>query len=172
MRIPIEYYEAAAEKLRYEPETGKLYWRKKGRGRVSLRREAGSILPSGYLNVSISVEGKARSLLAHRVAWFIHHNEIPHYIDHTNNDRGDNRIENLRVATHHQNSWNSTPRKSSTSKYLGVYWNKKANKWISRITLYGRRRHLGTFLTEEQAALAYNEAATRLFGEFANLNQI
>ncbi len=93
-------------------------------------------------------------------------------IDHKDRNRFNNQKENLRVCTSLENSRNRTSQKHSTSKYLGVCWNKKANKWIAYITSNVKSKHLGYFKVEKEAAIAYNNAAVEYFGEFANLNII
>lgn len=92
------------------------------------------------------------------------------HTDHINHDGLDNRRENLRVCTASQNQMNSRLRKGSTSKYKGVHWNKSKKRWCVRIKLNGKRKHLGYFTTEQEAALAYNKAAKEHFGKYANLN--
>lgn len=91
------------------------------------------------------------------------------HIDHNglNNQRG-----NLRIATHSQNVANASSRKNSSSKYLGVYWDKIRNKWAVEITKNYKKRYLGHFKTENEAATAYNDAAKVIHGQFANLNII
>lgn len=96
-------------------------------------------------------------------------------IDHINGNKLDNRKCNLRFATIQQNSWNLSPdtdRCHGASIYKGVQWRKDRHKWIARIGKDGRRYCLGSFNSEEEAALAYNKAALKMFGEFARLNKI
>jgi hypothetical protein len=98
-------------------------------------------------------------------------------VDHMNGDTLDNRRCNLRLASQRQNSQNM--RRRNDKKYKGV---SKANlihgkyqpssPWRSRIRVDGKLINLGHYKTEEQAALAYNEAAKKHFGEFACLNDI
>ncbi len=88
-------------------------------------------------------------------------------LDHENLDKKDNRRANLRLATNQQNQANRPPGKNNTSGIKGVHWHKMAKGWAARIGVNGRRFHLGTFGTAEDARLAYQEAAIKFFGEFA-----
>lgn len=91
-------------------------------------------------------------------------------VDHINHNGLDNRKANLRVCTKKQNLANRTSSKNSTSKYLGVSMHRK--RWKAQISVNGRTRWLGTFKTQEEAALCYNDAARLIHGEFANPNII
>jgi hypothetical protein len=93
-------------------------------------------------------------------------------IDHKNHNGLDNRKENLRRCTHSQNIANSTIWKHNTSGFRGVSLNKKLKKWVSYITLNQKFIHLGVFNNKREAALAYNIASQKYFGEFAYQNQI
>jgi hypothetical protein len=92
--------------------------------------------------------------------------------DHINRNRLDNRKSNLRKATYKQNSWNRAKKTSSKSKYKGVSWHKIRGKWNATIKTGVNKTHLGSFDTEEAAALAYNYAAKKHFGQFAVLNDV
>ena len=92
------------------------------------------------------------------------------YIDHINGNGLDNRRCNLRICTNQQNHRNKS-KNFGNSLYKGVAWHKKAKKWEAYIK-YNKKNHLGLFLTQEEAALAYNIAAKKYFGEFAKLNEI
>lgn len=89
------------------------------------------------------------------------------YVDHINRNRLDNRKENLRICTNQQNNYNRGP---SKGKFKGPSWNKNAQKWASYIKKDSKTIYLGLFLTEEEAAHAYDTKAKELFGEFAYLN--
>lgn len=110
---------------------------------------------------------KGTSFLNSRVIFIWHHGYLPAEVDHQDRNTLNDKIENLRAADRSKNMKNRTSRKNSTSKYLGVclergkYWKAQINSKL-----------LGYFKNEELAALAYNEAAIKHHGEFANLNKI
>jgi hypothetical protein len=96
-------------------------------------------------------------------------------VDHINRDTLDYRRNNLRVCSPVQNGWNRpVARIPKTSPYKGVHKSvyRGGAKWRAQICAYGKRFHLGQFMTEEEAAQAYNLKAIELFGEFAVLNDI
>lgn len=90
-------------------------------------------------------------------------------VDHVNGDTMDNTRKNLRIATHQQNMANSKRRKNNDG-YKGVQLRCDGKKWVARIQVHKKMIHLGSFLTPEDAARAYDKAAILHFGEFARLN--
>ena len=92
--------------------------------------------------------------------------------DHQNHNQLDNRQDNLRICTHQQNNMNRKSNQNATSGYKGVSWHRKNKKWRADIETNKKKKYLGSFISEKEAALAYNEAAMNLFGEFAFLNLI
>jgi hypothetical protein len=92
--------------------------------------------------------------------------------DHQNSNGLMNTYDNLRVCTKAQNMQSRRPKRNTYSKFKGVTWDKKCNKWVAQLRKDGKRIFLGGFSSEIEAARAYNEAAPRYFGEFAKLNRI
>lgn len=106
----------------------------------------------------------------HRLIFLMHHNTVPASIDHINGDSLDNRIENLRAATHSQNSANKKTPKNNTSGFKGVYYDKTRNRWEASIMVRGKREKLGRYKTPQEAAIAYRDAAVQHFGDFARFD--
>ena len=114
----------------------------------------------GYYYVNLSKESKKKSIKVHQLVamTFLGHksngNKI--VIDHINNNPSDNRLENLQLISQRENC--SKDRKVGSSKYIGVYWHKKANKWMGRIQINKKNIYLGIFENEYDAHLAYQKA--------------
>ena len=89
-------------------------------------------------------------------------------VDHVNGDGLDNRRANIRAASAADNVHNTRLRRDSVSGIKGVAL--RDGKWAARIRHDGSTRHLGRFMTLEEAGRAYDRAARELFGEFAALN--
>lgn len=102
---------------------------------------------------------------------FIANAEPSEKVDHWNGDTLDNRKENLRCCSNKQNCRNTRPHiDKKTSMYKGVYLLRADGMFRAHITCNGRKINLGNFHDEEQAAIAYDVAARKLFGEFARCN--
>ena len=119
----------------------------------------------------LNISGKKTQIPLHRL---LMNAKKGQFVDHINGNTFDNRITNLRFCTLSENSKNKKPRINSTSKYLGVSIdvNKyKVPRFRSQINKGGKVINLGSFISEIEAAKAYNEAAIKYHGEFANLNK-
>lgn len=174
---PLPSPEVLRQLLRYEPETGKLFWLPRPREmfatslaftswntRYSEKEALTALNDKGYPSGAIL----AKSVAAHRVIWAIVHGAWPSTgIDHINGDRADNRIGNLRLANKSENAMNAGVRKSSASGFKGVRKVKNYEKWCARIMVGQKRQYLGYFDTPGEAHAAYCAAAERLHGEFA-----
>jgi hypothetical protein len=152
----------------YDHDTGIFWWRVKPSRRVKAGAAAGSVSSDGY--IVIGVDGT--NFKAHRLAWLHFHGVWPeHEIDHLNGNRADNRIANLRDVSRSTNAQNQTrPRSGSTSSYIGVSWNKRAERWHAKIMANGQRQHLGYFKSAKAAHAAYLAAKLRFHqGDVRNL---
>jgi len=151
----------------YEYKDGNLIYKIRTSNRVKIGDVAGSKKKdTGYIQVSFN----KKYLLVHRLIWIYHNGDIPDkfQIDHINGIRHDNRIENLRLVTNTQNSYNRPKTKRNASGYKGVYWNIGAKKWESKIQIDGILKHLGLFITKELAYDAYCKAAKQVQGNYAH----
>jgi hypothetical protein len=137
------------ESFTYFPETGKLF-------RNSNKKFTNSLDVHGYIQVGYM----KKIYKAHRLIWAIVHGEFPKgQIDHINNIRHDNRIDNLRDVTQQQNANNKKEKfKTNTSGYKGVCWNKRSKKWQSCISVNNKTIYLGVFEDAELAHKAYLNA--------------
>jgi len=163
------------ENLRYDPETGHLWWTKPSeskQGRRRLDKPTGTVHKRhGYVVFNIGLSEGRVLCRAHRIAWFLHYGSWPKdMLDHINGIRNDNKIENLRAATPKENDRNRKSYKECSSKYKGVSWDKRCQKWRSYIKFNLRQKHLGIYTSEEEAARAYDKAARECFGDYACLN--
>ena len=122
------------------------------------------------------VKHKKEHWACHRIIWALWSKTDPGIlqIDHIDQNKQNNKIENLRLATPasncHNRQLNCSIKQKKTSKYKGVYWHKPRNKWRARIVVNGKPKELGRFEQEEMAAKAYDLAAKEFYGDFAVLN--
>lgn len=146
------------EVLKYEPITGEFTWNVSKSWYAKAGEPVGTT-PNGVGYLRIGIDGVRHS--AHRLAWLYMNGELPEEdIDHINRIRTDNRISNLRSATRSQNLENKLKGSLNSSGYKGVYWHKKAGKWLAQIRANGVHKYLGLFERLEDAATAYGKAAS------------
>ena len=155
--------------LSYEPGTGLLRWKV----RIYRIKKPGDI--AGGLNNAGYVEVRYAGVTyqAHRVCWYLYTGKDPGnaQIDHKDGNRANNKIHNLRLCTPQQNAVNKLKREGTTSKYKGVSFYRKNNKWQAQIRILNRSCHLGHYKTELEAHKAYCIAAIVEHGEFANFGK-
>lgn len=152
------------QQLDYNPATGEFLWKTAGKGRGAGEVAGCTSSQTGY--VLIGLRGKL--YLSHRLAWLHFYGEEPgRYLDHIDRNRANNRITNLRPATHQQNMANSPARSSSGTGIKGVSWCAATRKWRATITVNGKQKSLGRHSLIEDAAKAYAAAAIAEHGAYA-----
>jgi len=167
--------------LRYEPDTGKLFWRERGpewftnktrsaawlcaswnarfAGKEAFCTEKGR----GYLHGGIL----GRLYSAHRIILAMSNSEWPDdEVDHINGNKSDNRLINLRAISRAENLRNMPSRVDNSSGCPGVH-RKNNGKWVAEINGKKTRVHLGTFAVKADAVLARHKAQEE-FGYHAN----
>lgn len=91
------------------------------------------------------------------------------FVDHINGNGLDNRKANLRLCSKSQNAQNIKARWGK-SRFKGVYWHKHRKKWAVEININGKKKSLGHYIDEVEAAKVYDKVARQYFGEFADVN--
>lgn len=138
---PLPSIEDLRQLLRYEPETGRLYWNERPTSwfndephcaawntRYAGREAFTCTEPRGYRIGRIL----GKTIRAHIVIWAIHKGEVPRgYIDHINHDCADNRISNLREIEKPENNRNQSRGRNNTSGVVGVI--RKRGRWVAQI---------------------------------------
>jgi len=152
--------------LSFDESTGLFNWIV-SRGTKKAGDLAGGLTHDGYWTIRINRKHYA----AHRLAYLMTYGYLPQFIDHINNDRADNRVANLREASKSENCRNRKSHKGSSSKFKGVFWHKSDKRWRASIYIHGKLRYLGQYMSEIDAAKAYDQVAIKEFGKFAKTNK-
>lgn len=124
------------------------------------------ISDAGYACRYTSNKGNTKMILMHREILQVTEGYV---IDHRNRNPLDNRRENLREATRRQNNRNRMSK--SKCGFRGVYKATRSERYFAQIRdIEGKNVYLGLFDSPEQAARAFDAAALKLHGDFAQLN--
>ena len=166
-------YEYVNSRLRYEPETGLLFWKERPpvagettkqaghRDRWNMRhakKEAGAEFVRGRTSYK-QIKLNRKAYYAHRLVWLLDYGEWPeNQIDHINGNGLDNRVENLRDVTNQENGKNRRIDLRSKFGATGVYFRKQKNKWEASIRVDGKYKYLGCFTSFTEAVRARKEA--------------
>jgi hypothetical protein len=121
----------------------------------------------GYYKVILCKEGKVKTICVHVLVAQAFLGHIPDGTmkiipDHKDTDKSNNNLSNLELITQRENIERYWLNKKKSSKYIGVSWCKKSNKWVAGIYVYNKRKNLGYFADEHQAHLAYQKALNEL----------
>lgn len=147
--------EMARELLEYK--NGNLYWRV-SRGGMMAGSKAGSKTVRKYIVINLN----NRQYFIHRVIWLIVFGEWPNgFVDHIDQNRSNNKIENLRVVSHQENFRNQRLPSNNTSGAMGVYLH-KSGKWVASIRNNWMPEYLGIYEKKEDAINARKAAEARL----------
>lgn len=163
----------------YDPETGVFTWRERpgdhGWSRKNAGKSAGAISehcrkgsrPKQYVRIRVY----GQDFYAHRLAWLFVHGEWPgkNEIDHRDDNGLNNRIDNLRRATHAQNGHNVGLRRNNKSGVKGVHWDAQRGRWFASITIEGKSKALGRFDDLDDAVAARRAAEADYHGAFAHI---
>lgn len=157
--------------LNYDPETGIFIWKKRNDQSSKWNGKfAGKIAGSKNIkNASITFNWIGYP--AHRLAWVYIHGDVltsEIQVDHKNNNPFDNRIDNLRLATHSQNCSNAR-KWENKSLPKGVSQQTTGDSYRARLQVAKKIIYIGSFPTPELAHAAYCEAAMKYHGEFARI---
>lgn len=129
---------------------GQLFWKESRRTNAKKDKRAGYSKQDGYRDI----RAFNRTIKEHRVVWELHNGAIPEglFVDHINRNRSDNRIENLRLATVQENSWNRSKHKNNTTGIPNVHIAK--GKFVATIRIgNGQRLRSPGFESSEEAIL-------------------
>lgn len=123
------------------------------------------LMKTGYFSVVLMKDNKRKEIYIHQLVAISFLNHKPNgtnhlVVDHINNIKTDNKIENIQLISNRENC--SKDRKCKTSKYRGVSWNKKAKKWVSQIIVHRKVKNLGFYNCEYSAHLAYQKELVML----------
>lgn len=144
------------EILHYNPDTGVFTWNGSSGGGALKGKVAGTLVKPGYIRIAVA----GGRYYAQQLAWLHMHGAWPEEcIDHINGDGKDNRISNLRKASHRENLQNQRRAHSNNiSGLLGVSFRRGRGRYTSEIRSNGKRIFLGSFSTAEDAHKAYLQA--------------
>ncbi len=160
-----------------DKDTGIVFWKWRNPTELKDRqwngrfggKQVGSLRKDGYLRTGFNFQGKTTYVLVHRIVWAFYNGEWPKLdVDHVNQNKSDNLPSNLRLATRPQNIANR--KQKSTSEYKGVRFDKRKGSYQARIMFEGKAINLLNTKDPIEAAKAYDAAARKYYGEYADTN--
>ncbi len=116
---------------------------------------------NGYYQANLRKNGKKKTVAVHVLVWDHFGKNLRNgrilQIDHIDNNKENNRIDNLQLCTARQNVSKDKKLHKKTSRYIGVSWHKGGRKWEAKIMIEGKQKHLGSFSNEHDAHLVYQK---------------
>jgi hypothetical protein len=131
------------------------------------------IRKDGYKQIKLYKNGIMKSFRVHRLVAkaFLENPDNKPKVDHIDENKSNNNVKNLRWSTVQDNSYNRGKQINNTSGFKGVSFHKNANKYRATIKINGKYKHLGLFLTPEEASEKYEITAKELHGNFYYKNK-
>ena len=146
-------------------QDGNLYWKKNLNFRQKKGQLVGWLKNDGYRLVTSMFFG---TLYVHKIIWTMHGGTYDTVVDHIDNDKSNNKIENLRAATQQQNVFNTRMRKDNKSGVKGVCWFAPKNQWLVQVRKNKKSVVQKFFDDFELAELVAIEGRDKFHGRFAN----
>lgn len=131
----------------FDYKDGVLIYKTSKRGVTNGTVAGSSKKGSGYRVIKIN----KKTYYEHRIIFAWHHGYFPELIDHKNQNKSDNRIENLEDSSRSKNALNSKLWATNTSGYRGVSKHTKNSSWIAQTWVNGKKFHVGSFATPKKA---------------------
>lgn len=146
----------------FEYRDGELYWAV-NKGHIRAGAIAGTVNSTGRKQVAIN----RKLYKVHRIIYAMHHGAVPPCIDHIDGNPLNNRIENLRAATHSENMYNLGAKSNNKTGEKGVFWDDIKQRWVAYCYVKGKKIYAGYHKKFESAVDAVRELRARLHGSFA-----
>lgn len=140
---------------------------------VRTQRLLNLCISNGYYQVNLHGDKITKPIRVHRLVAlaFIDNPDNKKFVDHIDSNKLNNNVTNLRWATPSENGQNRGIQKNSKSGVKGVFWENKAKKWRSQITIDGIKIHIGYFESIEDAKQSRINKANELFKEFTHTSE-
>jgi len=158
-------------KAHFSYKDGGLYWKvipfdSLGKNQVKAGDRAGwnnGVGKSGRMYRRIMFNGN--TYYEHKLIYMWHHNDMPEFVDHKDNDSLNNDIDNLRPCTHQENMLNKKTYCNNKSGIKGVNWDKGHNSWEAKIAINKKQIRIGRFKSFDDAVKARREAELKHYDQ-------
>lgn len=140
----------------YDPKTGvfKRTHALDRQGNIIERVHFPKVGDGGYLRINMFNEPR----LVHRLVFLYMTGKLPHFVDHINGDRSDNRWKNLRGVDDLSSARNVGMYKNNKSGVKGVHFDKRRKRWQVNIASGNREKSLGSYVSFDDAVKARRKA--------------
>lgn len=179
MQPPMQDIEFIRSIFDYDPDSGKLTWRKRNDVPAWWNTRYAGLEPTatdslGYCRAKITYKGWSGYVSSHRICFMLHYGWLPDVVDHINGNVQDNKASNLRASDEARNAWNRKANSGTITGMKGVHvirYSNGPNKggicgYCAKIGHNGAREYLGFFKDASSAAAAYKARETELREEY------